>query len=77
MQFTEITNIHKEEYNGKVYDITVEDAHSYNIENLIVHNSAAGSLVLFLLGVTKNIDPIQYSLLFERFLTEDRKGFPD
>lgn len=39
--------------------------------------SAAGSLLLFLIGVTKMIDPIKYDLLFERFLTEDRKGLPD
>lgn len=39
--------------------------------------SAAGSLVLFLLGVTKQIDPIKYHLLFFRFLTADRTSPPD
>ena len=39
--------------------------------------SAAGSLVLFMLGITKVIDPIQYNLLFSRFLTMDRKAMPD
>lgn len=39
--------------------------------------SAAGSLLLSLIGITHNSDPIQYDLLFERFLTEDRKGYPD
>lgn len=39
--------------------------------------SAAGSLVLFLLGVTKIIDPIKYNLLFFRFLTKDRTSPPD
>lgn len=39
--------------------------------------SAAGSLVLFLLGVTKMIDPIKYQLLFFRFLTADRTSPPD
>lgn len=39
--------------------------------------SAAGSLILFLLGITKQIDPIQNELLFFRFLTEDRKDPPD
>jgi DNA polymerase-3 subunit alpha len=33
--------------------------------------SAAGSLVLFLIGVTK-IDPIKYDLFFERFVSESR-----
>lgn len=39
--------------------------------------SAAGSLVLFLLNVTKNIDPIASGLSFFRFLTEDRTALPD
>lgn len=77
MRFTKITHVSKEKYDGKVYDITVEDVHSYNIDNLIVHNSACGSLLLYLIGITRNIDPIKYNLLFERFLTVDRHGFPD
>lgn len=39
--------------------------------------SAAGSLVLFSIGITKNIDPIQNQLLFSRFLTADRVDLPD
>ena len=39
--------------------------------------SAAGSLVLFCIGITKNIDPIKYKLWFSRFLTADRKDPPD
>lgn len=39
--------------------------------------SAAGSLVLFVLGITKVIDPIEYDLLFFRFLTMDRTAVPD
>lgn len=39
--------------------------------------SAAGSLVLFLNGGTKVVDPIKYDLLFFRFLTADRKDPPD
>ncbi len=35
--------------------------------------SAGGSLVLYLLGITL-IDPIQYDLLFERFLLPERAG---
>lgn len=38
--------------------------------------SGAGSLVLFLLGITK-IDPLKYGLSFERFLNPERKGMPD
>ncbi|MEB1807775.1 MAG: DNA polymerase III subunit alpha [Bacillaceae bacterium] len=38
--------------------------------------SAAGSLVAYLLDITK-IDPIQYGLLFERFLNPERVTMPD
>ena len=38
--------------------------------------SAAGSVVAYCLGIT-NIDPIQYNLLFERFLNPDRVSMPD
>ena len=38
--------------------------------------SAANSAVCFALGITA-ADPIQYNLLFERFLSEDRNEWPD
>lgn len=38
--------------------------------------SAAGSLVAYALGIT-NIDPLQYGLLFERFLNPERISLPD
>jgi DNA polymerase-3 subunit alpha len=38
--------------------------------------SAAGSLLAFLLGITQ-IDPLNWNLPFERFLTRDSSGFPD
>lgn len=38
--------------------------------------SAAGSLVSYCLGIT-HVDPIQYNLLFERFLNPDRISLPD
>lgn len=38
--------------------------------------SAAGSLVAYLLKIT-NVDPIQYNLLFERFLNKQRFTLPD
>lgn len=38
--------------------------------------SAAGSAVAYCLGITQ-IDPIKYSLLFERFLNPDRISLPD
>ena len=39
--------------------------------------SAAGSLVLWCIGITKNVDSIKHGLLFGRFLTIDRTGLPD
>ncbi|MFM7469144.1 MAG: DNA polymerase III subunit alpha [Vampirovibrionales bacterium] len=38
--------------------------------------SAAGSLVAYVLGIT-NLDPIEHSLLFERFLNPERISMPD
>jgi DNA polymerase-3 subunit alpha len=38
--------------------------------------SAAGSIVSYALGIT-NVDPLQYGLLFERFLNPDRVSMPD
>ncbi len=41
-----------------------------------VRGSAAGSLVLFALGVT-DVNPLQYRIVFERFLNVERKEMPD
>ena len=38
--------------------------------------SAAGSLVAYTTGIT-NIDPVKYSLIFERFLNPERVSMPD
>tara|TARA_R110002110_G_scaffold26873_1_gene98269 strand:+ start:1193 stop:3769 length:2577 start_codon:yes stop_codon:yes gene_type:complete len=45
--------------------------HSSSIPTGPGRGSAAGSLVLFLIGVTK-IDPIKYDLFFERFVSKSR-----
>lgn len=58
-------------YKGKVHDLTVSDTHSYNVGGVAVHNSAAGSLVLYLLGVT-GVDPVINALFFERFVSKSR-----
>lgn len=62
-------------YKGKVYDLTVENTHSYNIEGIPVHN-CGGSLVAYLLGIT-DADPIRFNLLFERFINPSRIDLPD
>lgn len=64
------------EYEGPVFDLTIENTHSYNIEGLAVHNSAAGSLVAFLAGIT-SVNPLEYGLIFERFHNREKKSFPD
>ncbi len=38
--------------------------------------SAANSAVCFCLGITA-VDPVKFNVLFERFLSEGRKGWPD
>lgn len=39
MKLINITSIEKKHYQGKVYDLTVIDNHSYNIDGIVVHNS--------------------------------------
>ncbi len=51
-------------------------AHKQNILTGPGRGSAAGSLVAFLLGITK-VNPLDYDLLFERFLNPERKSMPD
>jgi hypothetical protein len=58
-------------YKGKVYDLSVKSKHSYNVQGLAVHNSGAGSLVCYALGITQ-VDPIKHGLLFERFLSRKK-----
>jgi DNA polymerase-3 subunit alpha len=51
-------------------------AHANNIYVGPARGSAAGSLVSYALGITE-LDPLQYGLIFERFLTPDRSELPD
>ena len=66
----------EEVQDDKVYDIEVEDNHSYLTTSFAAHNSGAGSLVCYVLSIT-NLDPIQHQLLFERFLNPERNSLPD
>ena len=50
-------------------------AHSKDILTTI-RGSVAGSLVTYLSGIT-NINPLEYKILFERFLNPDRPSAPD
>jgi len=62
------------------YFLIVRDFVNYAKDNQIMvgpgRGSAAGSLVAYLLGIT-NLDPIEYGLLFERFLNPERVSMPD
>ncbi len=51
-------------------------ARSINVPVGPGRGSAAGSLVAYSTGIT-NIDPMQYQLLFERFLNPERVSMPD
>ena len=63
------------------YILIVQDAINWGDKNGCSfgpgRGSGAGSLTLFLLGIVKGTDPIEYNLLFSRFLTMDRKLCPD
>ncbi|MCU6762561.1 DNA polymerase III subunit alpha [uncultured Roseburia sp.] len=62
------------------YFLIVWDFIRFARENDIIvgpgRGSAAGSLVSYTLGITK-LDPVRYSLLFERFLNPERVSMPD
>ena len=62
------------------YFLVVYDFIKFAKKNKILvgpgRGSAAGSLVAYSLGIT-DIDPIEYDLLFERFLNPERKTMPD
>ncbi len=74
----EIGVIQHMKYSG--YFLIVWDFIRYARENGIPvgpgRGSAAGSLVAYALGIT-DIDPMQYDLLFERFLNPERVSMPD
>ncbi len=58
-----------------VWDL-IRFAHSQNIPVGPGRGSAAGSLLAFSLEITE-IDPLEYDLLFERFLNPERISLPD
>lgn len=61
------------------YFYIVADLMQYARKNAVCgpgRGSSSGSLVCFLLGITE-IDPIKFSLIFERFLDQSRTDWPD
>jgi DNA polymerase-3 subunit alpha len=62
------------------YFLIVADFIKWSVENGVPvgpgRGSGAGSLVAFALNIT-DLDPLQYDLLFERFLNPERVSMPD
>ncbi|MEI8103425.1 MAG: DNA polymerase III subunit alpha [Candidatus Moraniibacteriota bacterium] len=62
------------------YFLIVQDYANWAKNNNVIvgpgRGSAAGSFVAYLTGIT-NMDPIEYNLLFERFLNPERISMPD
>jgi DNA polymerase-3 subunit alpha len=62
------------------YFLVVADMVNWAKDNNIMvgpgRGSAAGSLVCYALGIT-DVDPIEYDLLFFRFINPERNDFPD
>lgn len=62
------------------YFLIVHDVIAYTKQHQILtdagRGSAAGSLVAYVLAITE-VDPLQFNLLFERFLNPERKQMPD
>ncbi len=74
----ELGIIHRMGFDG--YYLVVKDlidnARKQNVPVGPGRGSGAGSIIAYLLGITQ-IDPIRYSLMFERFLNPDRISMPD
>ena len=54
----------------------IEFSKKRNIRTGAGRGSAAGSIVSYCLGIT-GIEPLEYGLIFERFLNKGRKSLPD
>ena len=73
----ELDLIHEKSFEDYFY--LVWDLVKYAKANMLVgpaRGSSCGSLVCYLLSITE-IDPLPYSLLFERFIDVNRKDLPD
>ncbi|OBS61311.1 DNA polymerase III subunit alpha [Enterococcus mundtii] len=74
----ELSVIHQmgfDDYFLIVWDV-MAFAHENNIVTGAGRGSAAGSLVAYVLEIT-DVDPLEYDLLFERFLNPERYTMPD
>ena len=71
----ELSGFYDEDELVKVYDLMVDEDCSFRTNVCMVHNSAAGSLLSYALGITA-IDPIPYGLMFSRYLNAGRAKLP-
>lgn len=74
----ELSTIHEmgfDDYFLMVWDV-LREARERSILTAPGRGSAAGSLVAYLLYIT-DVDPLEYQLLFERFLNPNRQTMPD
>lgn len=58
----------------------IEKAKASDVNSIEIgpgRGSAAGSVVAYVTGITERIDPLQYDLMFERFLNPSRVSMPD
>ena len=72
-------NIIKEKSFASYFLVVADMINWAKSQNIMVgpgRGSAAGSLVCYLLGIT-DVDPIEYDLLFFRFINPERNDFPD
>jgi DNA polymerase III subunit alpha len=74
----ELDVVHRMGFDG--YFLVVKDlidnARQQNVPVGPGRGSAAGSIISFLLDITR-VDPLKYNLMFERFLNPDRISMPD
>ena len=59
-----------------LYDILNEAKKQGLVTSPSARGSGASSLICYALGIT-NVDPMKHGLIFERFLTIEKKGLPD
>jgi len=59
-----------------ILDDIIQEAKKRGVKVGPGRGSGAGSLILYILGIT-DVDPLEHGLQFERFLNPERRGMPD
>lgn len=75
-QWLPITEINKtEKIIEDVYDLTVEEDHSFIVNNIAAHN-CTGSSIAYILDIT-DVNPVKWNTIFSRFCNKDRVELGD